>query len=69
MKEALAQAINTSGYELSNLEDIELFWENPQVELEAVFRPGICTFLSPTAFNDLEMGEQGPFEKPIVLDE
>ena len=26
-------------------------------------------FFSPTAFNDLEMGEGGSSEKPVVLDE
>ena len=32
--------MDTTGYELSDLEDIKFFWENPQVELDAVFRPG-----------------------------
>ena len=32
-----AQDMDTSGYELSDLEDIELFCENLQVELDAAF--------------------------------
>ena len=60
--------MDTSGYELSDLEDIEICGESPQVELDAVFRSGIDTSSSQTAFNDLEMGEGGSSEKPIVLE-
>ena len=45
---------------------------NQQLELDAVFRPGIGridTPFSATTFNDLEMGERGSSENPIVLDE
>ena len=35
--------------------------------MDAVFRPGIDTPFSPTAFDDLSMG--GSVENPIVLDE
>ena len=34
-----AQDLDTSSYQLTNLEDIEFNWENS--ELDAVFRPGI----------------------------
>ena len=64
-----AQDMNRSVYELPDSEGIDFFWENPQVELDAVFRPVIDTPFSPTGFNDLEMGEGGSSEKPIVLDE
>ena len=64
-----AQDVESSGYELSELEDIKLFWENPQVEWDAVFRPRIGTLFSPTAFNDLEMGVVGSSEYHIVLAE
>ena len=63
-----AQDMNTSGYELSDLDDIAFFWEKFQVELDAVFRPWIDTLFSPTNFNDFEMGERVSFENPIVLD-
>ena len=48
-----AQDIDTSGYELSNSEQIDVFWENPQVEWEAVFKSEIDASFSPTVFNDL----------------
>ena len=38
-----AQDLDTSSYQVSNLEDIEVNWENSQLELDAVFRPGIDT--------------------------
>ena len=64
-----APDLYTSGYELPNLKDIEFSWKKPQVELHAVFRPGIDTPFSSTAFNRLEMGEGGSSENSIVLDE
>ena len=62
-----AQDMDTSGYELSVLEDNDIFRDNPQVELNAVFIPGIVTPFSPTALNDLELGEGGSSEKTLVL--
>ena len=52
-----AQDMDTNGYELSGLEDMEFLWENPQVGLDAVFRPEKDTLISPTAFNHLEEEE------------
>ena len=65
---ASAGAQDTSGNELSDFEDIEFFWENSQLELGAVFGPGINTLFSPTSFNDLAIGEGGSWENPIVFD-
>ena len=62
-----AQDLDTSSYQVSDLEDIEFNWENPQLDMEAVFRPGIDTPFPPTTFDDLSMG--GSVDKPIVLDE
>ena len=62
-----AQDLDTSGYEVSDLEDIEFNWENDQLDLDAVFRPGIDTPFSPTTFDNLSM--EGSVENPIVLDE
>ena len=62
-----AQDMDTIGYQVSDLEDVELYWENDQLDVDAVFRPGIDTPFSPTAFDDLEMG--GSAENPILLDE
>ena len=63
-----AQDLDTSSYQVSDLEDIEFNWENPQLDMDAVFRPSIDTPFSPTTFEDLLMGD-GSVETPIVLDE
>ena len=61
-----AQDLDTSSYQVSDLEDIEFNWEDSQ--LDSVFRPGIDTPFSPTVFDDLLMGD-GSVGNPIVLDE
>ena len=61
--------LDTSDSELSGLENTEFFMENPQLDMDADFRPGIDTSFSPTVFNDLEMGEGESSENPIVSDE
>ena len=63
-----AQDLDTSGYQVSDLEDIDFNWENSQLDMDAVFRPGIDTPFSPTTFDDLLMSD-GSVENPIVLDE
>ena len=63
-----AQDLDTSSYQVSDLEDIEFNWENSQLEIDAVFRPGIDTPFSPTTSDDLLMGD-GSVGNPIVLDE
>ena len=50
-----AQDLDTSSYQVSDLEDIEFNWENSQLEKDEVFRPGIDTPFSPTLFDDLSM--------------
>ena len=62
-----AQDLDTSSYQVSDLEDIEFNWEHSQLDMDAVFRPGIDTPFSPT-FENLLMGD-GSVENPIVLDE
>ena len=60
--------MDTSGYQVSaNVDNVEIYWENDQLDVDAVFRPGIDTPFSPTAFEDLEM--RGSVENPILLDE
>ena len=61
-----AQDLDTSSYQVSDLEDIEFNWEDSQLDMDAVFRPGIDTPFSPTTFDNLLMGD-GSVEKPIVL--
>ena len=63
-----AQDMDTSGYQVSaDLDDVEFSWENDQLDVVAVFKSGIDTPFSPTAFDDLEMGSSA--ENPIQLDE
>ena len=62
-----AQDLDTSSYQLTELEDIEFNCENSQLDMDEVFRPGIDSPFFPTTFDDLSMG--GSVEKPIVLDE
>ena len=63
-----AQDLDTSSYQVSDLEDIVFNWEDSQLDMDAVFRPGIDTPFSATTFEDLLMGD-GSVENPIVLDE
>ena len=63
-----AQNLDTSSYQVSDLEDIEFNWENSQLDMDEVFRPSIDSPFSPTVFDDLLMGD-GSVENPIVLDE
>ena len=62
-----AQDLDTSSYQISDLEDIEFNSENSKLDVDAVFRPGIDTPFSPTVFDDLLMGD-GSVENSIVLD-
>ena len=49
--------LDTSGYQVSaDLDDVDFYWENIQLDVDAVFRAGIDSPFSPTAFVDLEMG-------------
>ena len=63
-----AEDLDTSSYQVSVLEDLEFNREDSQLDMDAVFRPGIDTPFSPTTFDDLLMGD-GSVENPIALDE
>ena len=63
-----ARDLDTSSYQVSDLDDIEFNWEGSQLDMDSMFRPGIDTPFSPTVFDDLLMGD-GSVENPIVLDE
>ena len=60
-----AQDLDTSSYQVSDLEDIEFNWEDSQLDMDAVFRPGIDTSFPPTTFDGLSMGEQ--LKTPLCL--
>ena len=52
---------------MSDLDNVEFYWENDQLGVDNDFRPGIDTPFPTTAFDDLEMG--GSSGRPILLDE
>ena len=62
-----AQDLDTSSYQVSDLEDIDFNWENSQLDMDAVFTPGIDIPSSSTTFDNLSM--EGSGENPIDLDE
>ena len=63
-----AQDTDTSGYELSDLEDIEFSWEDPAVDMDSVYRPGIDTPFSPSVFDNFQM-EGSSSANPIIVDD
>ena len=62
-----AQDLDTSSYQVSDLDDIEFNWEHSQLVMDTVFRPGIDNPFSPNKFDDLSM--EGSVENSILLDE
>ena len=64
-----AQDTDTSGYQLSDLEDIEFSWEDPAVDVDSVYRPGIDTPFSPSIFDDFHMEGSTAANPIIVVDE
>ena len=59
--------LDTSGYQVSDLEDIDLSWKKDQLDIDAVCRPGIYTTVSSSFFNDFVMGSVA--ENPNLIDE
>ena len=62
-----AQDTGTSGYELSDLEDIECSWEDRAADMDSVYQHGIDTSFSPYIFDDFQMGSTAA--NPIIFDE
>ena len=62
-----AQDMDTNGYQVSDLDDIECHWEDPDFNMNAVFRPGVDISVSLSTFNDFEMGLVT--ENPFLIDE
>ena len=60
------QETDTNDFQLSGLVDIELQWENPQLDKEVVFRIGKDNLSSPMNIDNLLMGSADNF---ILLDE
>ena len=63
-----AQDTDTRGYELSDLEEIEFSWEDPAVDMDSVYQPGIDTPFSPSILDDFQM-EGSTTANPILVDD
>ena len=50
-----AQDVDTSSYQVSDLDDIAFNWEDSQLDTDAVIRPGLDAHFSPTMFDDLSI--------------
>ena len=62
-----AQILDPNVYQVSDLDDVDFYWEIDQPDEDTVFWPCIYIPFSPKAFDDLEMG--GSAENPDVLNE
>ena len=51
-----AQYMDTSWFQVSDLEDVEFYWESDRLDVGAVFRPDGDEAFSPWNLNDFEMG-------------
>ena len=64
-----AQDTATRGYELFDLEDIEFSREDPAVDMDSVYRPGIDAPFSPSIFDSFQMEGSTATNSKIVDDE
>ena len=62
-----AQDMDTSECQVSTLDDVELYWKNEQLDVGAVFRPGIDAPFSPSNINDFETDSMAG--NPLLIDE
>ena len=68
LSSAGAQDTDTNVYELSDLEDIEFSWEDPALDMDRVYRPGIDTPFYPSIFDDFQI-EESTAVNPIIVDD
>ena len=61
-----AQDTDIRGYELSDLEDIEVSWEDPAVDMDSVYRPTIESPFFPTIFDNFQM-EGSTAANPLLV--
>ena len=62
------QDMDTSGYQVSDLEDNSFHWEDPDFTTRflPILRPGIDTPFPPSTFNDFDLCSMP--ENPILID-
>ena len=58
--------MGTSGYQSPDLDDVKFYWENDQLDVDAVFRPSIDSPFCASIFNDFEICSMA--ENPILID-
>ena len=51
-----AQDMDTNGYQTSDLDAVECYWEKDQLDVDAVLKPGIDTLFSLRFSKDFEIG-------------
>ena len=64
-----AQDTDARGYERSDIEDIEFSWEDPAMDLDSVYRPGIDTPFYLSNFDNFQMGGGSTTANPIMVDD
>ena len=64
-----AQDTDTGGYELSNIEGIEVSREVPAVDMDSVYRPRIDTPFSPSIVDDFQMEEGSTTANPKLVED
>ena len=57
----------SSDFVPSDLDDIQFHWENPNIDMDAVYRPGIDTPFSPSLFENIPVA--GSADYPIEIDD
>ena len=62
-----AKDIDSSGYQMSDLDDIEFHWDDPVLDMDAVFLPGKDTLFSHSMYTNFQMGSMS--ENTILIDE
>ena len=62
-----SQDTDLSGYELSDLEDFEVSWEDSAVDMDSVYRPEVDTPFSPSIFDVVQIGLTAA--NPIIVDD
>ena len=58
--------MDTTGYQVSDLEDFDFNWKDPHLNTDAVSQPGIDTSFFPSTSNNFELGSLA--ENPRMTD-
>ena len=61
-----AQEMDTNGYQVCDLDDVEFYWEKHQLVIDVFFRTDIDITFSPPTFDGFEMFSKA--ENPILIE-